>query len=155
MGPPMLLGCQLVNGLPIGWANAFYWPKLLYPYYSLLLFFAFSSFCLYSDSIGWYCGAGVFGLIECISLFLSLALPTIFNNNNKKSPVAAHGWLIHDTYIDTCPLCVKKFFHNTTYNILHFSRAKYVSIISDKIVVIKRHACPPMPAFMCDNILEC
>ena len=24
----------------------FYWPKLLYPYYSLLLFFSFSSFCL-------------------------------------------------------------------------------------------------------------
>ena len=24
-------------------ANAFYWPKLLYPYYSLLLFFPFSS----------------------------------------------------------------------------------------------------------------
>ena len=24
----------------------FYWPKLLYPYYSLLLFFRFSSFCL-------------------------------------------------------------------------------------------------------------
>ena len=23
-----------------------YWPKLLYPYYSLLLFFLFSSFCL-------------------------------------------------------------------------------------------------------------
>ena len=23
-----------------------YWPKLLYPYYSLLLFFSFSSFCL-------------------------------------------------------------------------------------------------------------
>ena len=27
-------------------ANAFYWPKLLYPYYGLLLFFPFSSFCL-------------------------------------------------------------------------------------------------------------
>ena len=24
----------------------FYWPKLLYPLYSLLLFFSFSSFCL-------------------------------------------------------------------------------------------------------------
>ena len=24
-----------------------YWPKLLYPYYSLLLFFPFSSFCLW------------------------------------------------------------------------------------------------------------
>ena len=48
-----------------------YWPKLLYPYYSLLLFFP-----LFSLSIGWYCGAGVFGLIRCIPLSLSLALPT-------------------------------------------------------------------------------
>ena len=52
-----------------------YWPKLLYPYYSLLLF-------LFFLSIGWYCEAGVFGLIGCISLSLSLALPTFFNNNN-------------------------------------------------------------------------
>ena len=62
-------------------ANALYWPKLPYPYYCLLLFFPFSSFCLYS--IGWYCGAGVFGLIGCTSLSLSLALPTSFNNNNN------------------------------------------------------------------------
>ena len=34
--------------------------------------------------MGWYCGAGVFGLIGCISLSLSLALPTFFNNNNNK-----------------------------------------------------------------------
>ena len=27
-------------------AIAVYWPKLLYPYYSLLVFFSFSSFCL-------------------------------------------------------------------------------------------------------------
>ena len=60
-----------------------YWPKLHYPYYSLLLFFPFSSSCLYS--IGWYCGAGVFGLIGCISLSLSLALLTFFNNNNNNT----------------------------------------------------------------------
>ena len=29
-------------------------------------------------------GLGVFGLIGCISLSLSLALPTFFNNNNNK-----------------------------------------------------------------------
>ena len=52
----------------------FYWPKLLYPYYSLLLFFL---------SIGWFCGAEVFRLIGCISLSLSLPLPTFFNNNNN------------------------------------------------------------------------
>ena len=45
-------------------ANAFYWPKLLYPYYSLLLFLYFFFFL----SIGWYCGPGVLGLIRCISL---------------------------------------------------------------------------------------
>ena len=55
-----------------------YWPKLLYPYYSLLPFFPFSSL-----SIGWHCGAGVFGLIGCIPLSLSLALPTFFTNNNN------------------------------------------------------------------------
>ena len=48
-----------------------YGPKLLYPYYSLLLSFFFLS-------IGWYCGAGVFGLIGCISLSPSLALLTFF-----------------------------------------------------------------------------
>ena len=42
----------------------FYWPKMLCPFYNLLLFF----FLLYFLSIGWYCGAGVFGLIGCISL---------------------------------------------------------------------------------------
>ena len=29
-----------------------YWPKLLYPYYSLLLFFPFSSFCLSVGIVG-------------------------------------------------------------------------------------------------------
>ena len=29
-----------------------YWPKLLYPYYSLQLFFSFSSFCLYVGIVG-------------------------------------------------------------------------------------------------------
>ena len=56
-----------------------YWPKLLYPYYCLLLF----PF-LFFVSIGWYCGTGVFGLIGCIPLSLSLALPTLFNNNDNK-----------------------------------------------------------------------
>ena len=37
----------------------FYRSKLFYPYYSLLFFFFFLS-------VGWYCGAGVFGLIGCI-----------------------------------------------------------------------------------------
>ena len=56
----------------------FYWSKLLYPYYSVLLFFPFIFFL----SKGWYCGAGDFGLIGCISVSLSLALPSFSNNNN-------------------------------------------------------------------------
>ena len=35
--------------------------------------------------IGWYCGAGVFGLLWCRSLSPSLALPTSFNNTNNKT----------------------------------------------------------------------
>ena len=33
----------------------------------------------------WHCGSAVLGLIECISLSLSLALPTFFNNNNNNN----------------------------------------------------------------------
>ena len=50
-------------GLAWDWPMLLYWRKLLYPYYSLLIFFPFSFL-----SIGWYCGAGVFGLIGCTSL---------------------------------------------------------------------------------------
>ena len=48
-------------------------PTILFYSFSLSLFL----------SIGWYCGAGVFGLIGCISLSLSLALPTFLSNNNN------------------------------------------------------------------------
>ena len=58
----------------------FYWPKMLYPFYNLLLLSL-----LFFLSIGWYCGPGVFGLIGCISLSLSLALPTFFNNNSNNN----------------------------------------------------------------------
>ena len=50
----------------------FYWHKLSIPF--CLLFFPFSPFCL----LGWYCGAGVFGLIGCKSLSPFLSLPTSF-----------------------------------------------------------------------------
>ena len=55
-----------------------YEPKLLYPYYSLLLF-SLSLLSVY----GLLLWAGVFGLIGCTSLSLSLTLPTFFNNNNN------------------------------------------------------------------------
>ena len=41
-----------------------YWSKLLYPYYSLLLF----SLSLLSVYRNWYCGAGIFGLITLSQL---------------------------------------------------------------------------------------
>ena len=55
-----------------------YWPKMLYP---TLVFYSFSLSLLSVYIL--VCGAGVFGLIGCTSLSLSLALPTFFNNNNK------------------------------------------------------------------------
>ena len=70
----------------------FYSPKLLYPYYNLLHFFPFHFFL----SIGWCCGAGVYGLIGCISLSLSLPLTTYFNNNNfflnRTGPTPLWNW---------------------------------------------------------------
>ena len=43
---------------------------------------AFWSTSIFRVLVDWYCRAGVFGLIGCTSLSLSLALPTFFNNNN-------------------------------------------------------------------------
>ena len=37
---------------------------------------------LFILSIGWHCGAGIFRQMGCISLSLSLTLPTSLNNNN-------------------------------------------------------------------------
>ena len=47
------------------------------------------SLSLLSVNRGWYCGAGVFGLIGFISLSFSLALPTSFNNNNMHARIKA------------------------------------------------------------------
>ena len=88
-----------------------YWPKMLYPYYSLL--FSFSSL-----SIGWYCGAGVFGLIGCISLSPSLALLTFFNNNNNnnKKVTAWTSWANLNANA-TQHLCLDLSVHETFYNL--------------------------------------
>ena len=47
-GMIMLTQCSMVWDWRVSGAGPmlFYWPKLLYPYYSLLLFFPFSSSCL-------------------------------------------------------------------------------------------------------------
>ena len=46
-------------------------------FYTIFLF-------LFFLSIGWYCGAGVFGMIGFIALYY-LALPTFNNNNNNNN----------------------------------------------------------------------
>ena len=52
---------------------------------STIVLYYFSLYLLFL-SIGWYCGAGVFGLMGCTSLSLSLALPAFFNYNNNNIP---------------------------------------------------------------------
>ena len=64
-----------------------HWPKLLYHYYSLLL--VFLSLISVYRLVLW---AGVFRLIGCTSLSLSLALLTFFNNNNGQQPHSNFGW---------------------------------------------------------------
>ena len=56
--------------------------------FCLLLFYIFIS------SMGWLCGVGVFGLIECShSLPALLALRTPVNNNKTKLTVQLYGEL--------------------------------------------------------------
>ena len=49
-----------------------FWSSTIFPILSFL-------------SIGWHCGAGVFGLIGCRLLTQSLALQTSFNNNHSNN----------------------------------------------------------------------
>ena len=52
----------------------------------LLSFFVFNYFpILFFSSIGWQCGAGVFGLIGCQSLSPGLELRIFFNINNNNN----------------------------------------------------------------------
>ena len=77
-GTILLTPCSMVwdwrvsraGSMLLYWVNALsvLWSSTLFP----ILFFR---------SIGWYCDAGVFGLIGCTSLSVGLALPTSFNNN--------------------------------------------------------------------------
>ena len=74
---------------------------------SIIVFYYFS-LSLLSVYIGWYCGAGVFGLIGCTSLSLSLALPTSFNNsyynsNNNSSPNVGFLFPMTSLPFMTCP----------------------------------------------------
>ena len=83
----LLTPCSMVWDWRVSRAGPmlFYWPGFQLYTNSIpsIIFYSFS--LLFILSIGWYCGAGVFGQIGCISLSLSLALPTFFNNNNNIS----------------------------------------------------------------------
>ena len=66
-----------------------YWPTPLVPFLSSTVFH-----CLLFLPVGWYCGAGVFGLIGCQSLSPGLAMATFLitirvsnnrNNNHNKA----------------------------------------------------------------------
>ena len=58
----------------------FYWPKLSI----ITIVFYYFSLSLLSVDIGWHSGTGVFGLL-CVNLYLSLAVPTSFNNYNNNN----------------------------------------------------------------------
>ena len=58
----------------------FYWYKLIAPFIPSTVF----PFLLFLF-VGWYCGAGVFGLIGRQSLSPGLTMPTFFNNNNNNN----------------------------------------------------------------------
>ena len=70
-------------------SNAFLLAQLLSPFLSSTIFPFFSS-------IGWQCGAGVFGLIGCHSPSPDLALPIFFNNNNNERK--SGYWLLYAIY---------------------------------------------------------
>ena len=62
-------------------ANAFYWPKMLYAYYCLLLFSR--SLLSFYRLVLWGWGLRT----DRVYITLSLALPTFFNNNNIISSI--------------------------------------------------------------------
>ena len=85
-GTILLTPCSMVWDWRVSRAGSMllYWLKLLFPYYMSSTIFPF----LFFLSAGWCCMAGVFGLIGCISLSLSLAVPTFLNNNNNIARLA-------------------------------------------------------------------
>ena len=98
-GTILLAMCSMVWDWRVSKAGLilFYWPKrsiptIVFYYFPLSLFF----------SIGWYCGVGIFGLIGCISLSLSLELWTflviiIIKINSQLSPFAYSTKLTHQS----------------------------------------------------------
>ena len=76
-------GYPLIDGVGLADYNSMtngFLFSLAAPY--LFVFYYFPS--LNALNMGWYCGAGVFGLIGCLALSPGIALPTILNINTKK-----------------------------------------------------------------------
>ena len=70
-------------------------------WHDLLFLFCLLVFYLFLPSMGWLCGVGVFGLIECPHSLPALHCGLQNNNNNNKSaariqfvtaPTATHRW---------------------------------------------------------------
>ena len=67
-----------------------------------LLLFSFV-FCL---SMGWYCGAGVFGPIGCPALSPGFALTTIFNNNSNNNHPSEFEGKVLEVEITNAATCM-------------------------------------------------
>ena len=91
--------------------NAFYWPKLLYPFSSSNIFRF-----LFFLSIGWYCGAGIFWLTGCRSLSPSL---NCYANNNNNNEAEFKRFSLGDEQIRA----------RTTHNEWNTHKVEYIQII--------------------------
>ena len=71
-GTILLTPCSMEWDLRVSRAGPMllYWPELLYPYYSLLLFFPFSFFCLSVGIVGLGCGTCHMAYILTFYIFL-------------------------------------------------------------------------------------
>ena len=80
-GTILLTQYSLVWDWRVSWAAQCFFIGLVCSISTVVFYYFYLP--LLSVYIGWYCGAGVFRLIGFIPLFLNLALPTSFNNNNN------------------------------------------------------------------------
>ena len=88
-GTILLTQCSMVWGWLVSRAGSMFFFIGLSCSIPTGVFYYFSLSLLPVYTVGWYCEAAVFGLIGCISLSLSLALPTSFNNNNNNTIIVS------------------------------------------------------------------
>ena len=95
--------------------------------------------------MGWYCGAGVFGLIGCRSLSLNLALPTSFNNNNYIFIPITHVYNHYDVFITNWTVTVNRHWYSDTnvyfraqslYCIYESFQGKIILAENDRIFIV-------------------